>query len=194
MLAKNQNSGKIMIMKNILNFSWEITKIILIALIIVIPIRYFLFQPFMVNGQSMEPNFVHGDYLIVEEISYMFRDPIRGEVIVFQHPENPSLRHIKRIVGLPGETLRMNETDLEIVFNDHSMILDETSYLVEPFFFNETEISLGEDEFFVMGDNREASFDSRRWGPLPKDYIMGKVFIRVFSLGRVEMFEAPVYQ
>ena len=88
-------------MKNILSFLWEISKIIIIALIIVIPIRYFLFQPFIVRGASMEPSFHSGDYLIIDEISYRFRNPQRGEVIVFKYPQAPSQRYIKRVIGLP---------------------------------------------------------------------------------------------
>ncbi len=181
-------------MKDILTFSWDIAKIILIALMIVIPVRYFLFQPFMVNGQSMEPNYAHGDYLLVDEISYRFKDPARGEVIVFRYPENPSLRHIKRIIGLPGETLVIDNNGIEIIFNNDSMSLDETSYLTDASFSDEMEISLNENEFFVMGDNRTLSFDSRRWGALSRDYIVGRVLIRAFPFNRAEKVEVPVYQ
>jgi len=96
-------------MKSFLSFIWEIAKIVIIALLIVIPIRYFIFQPFFVKGQSMEPTFENGDYLIIDEISYRFRAPQRGEVIVFKYPENPSQRYIKRIVGLPRETIEIND-------------------------------------------------------------------------------------
>ena len=75
-------------MKKFLSFIWEIIKIVIIALAIVVPIRYFLFQPFFVKGQSMEPNFQNGDYLIVDELSYRLREPERGEVIVFKYPRN----------------------------------------------------------------------------------------------------------
>ena len=181
-------------MKDLLTFTWDVAKIILIALMIVIPVRYFLFQPFVVNGQSMEPNYAHGDYLIVDEISYRFRDPVRGEVIIFRYPVNPSLQHIKRVIGLPGETLKINMTGIEVVSGDHSIKLDETGYLVDTLFSNEMEISLGDDEFFVMGDNRSASVDSRRWGALPRDYIVGRVLIRALPLNRAEKIEIPVYQ
>ena len=181
-------------MKNVLAFIWEIVKIVLIALIIVVPVRYFLFQPFIVNGNSMEPNYSDGDYLIVDEISHRFREPARGEVIIFQYPVDPSARHIKRIIGLPGETLRINESGIEIVSDGRSMILDEIEYLVDTFFSEEMEISLGDDEFFVMGDNRLVSFDSRRWGALPRDHILGRVLIRAFPLNRAEIMRVPVYQ
>lgn len=181
-------------MKDVLTFSWDVAKIILIALMIVIPVRYFLFQPFVVNGQSMEPNYAHGDYLIVDEVSYRFKDPARGEVIVFRYPANPSLRHIKRVIGLPGETLKIKRTGIEVVSDDRSINLDETGYLVDTLFSDDMEISLGDDEFFVMGDNRSVSFDSRRWGALQRDYIVGRVLIRAFPLSRAEKVEAPIYQ
>ncbi len=181
-------------MKDVLTLTWDMTKIIIIALLIVIPVRYFLFQPFVVNGQSMEPNYAHGDYLIVDEISYRFKEPVRGEVIVFRYPENPSLRHIKRIIGLPGETIRIGGNGVEIISEDISMNLNETSYLLNTVFAEEMEISLSEDEFFVMGDNRSVSFDSRRWGALPRDHILGRVLIRALPLNRAERVEAPTYQ
>ncbi len=142
----------------------------------------------------MEPNYAHGDYLIVDEISYRFKSPERGEVIVFRYPENPSLRHIKRIIGLPGETLKIDENGIEVTFGEEIIILDESKYLAYTgSLSNGIDISLGDGQFFVMGDNRAVSFDSRRWGPLPEDYIIGRVLIRVFPLSRAEKVEAPVY-
>ena len=96
-------------MKKLLSFIWEIIKIVIIALAIVVPIRYFLFQPFFVKGESMEPNFQNGDYLIVDELSYRLREPERGEVIVFKYPRNISQRYIKRIIGLPGEAVEIKD-------------------------------------------------------------------------------------
>ena len=122
-----------MSMKNTLSFIWEIIKIVVIALVIVIPIRYFLFQPFLVNGQSMEPNFENGDYLIVDEISYRFHDPQRGEVIVFKisRANNTILtRFIKRIIGLPGETVEIKDGKVMII-KENSEVLDESQYLPE---------------------------------------------------------------
>ena len=91
--------------KSFFSFSFDVIKIVVIALAIVLPIRYFLFQPFVVKGASMEPNYHNGDYLIVDEISYRFNDPQRGDVIVFEYPNNRKERYIKRIIGLPGETV-----------------------------------------------------------------------------------------
>ena len=181
-------------MRGILIFIWEITKIVIIALLIVVPIRTFLFQPFIVKGQSMEPNFETGDYLIVDEISYRFRDPQRGEVVVFKYPRNLSQRYIKRIVGLPGETIEIKDNRV-IIFNEKGKkILDESKYLphgaITP---GQVRITLAENEYFVLGDNRIASSDSRTWGVLPREYIVGRVFFRLWPFTALAKFEAPVY-
>ena len=89
--------------KDIFSFFFELVKIIVISLVIIIPVRYFLIQPFYVKGASMEPNFYDHEYLIIDEITYRFRDPERGEIIVFRYPRNPQEYFIKRIIGLPGD-------------------------------------------------------------------------------------------
>lgn len=168
-------------MRSILSFIWEITKIVIIALVIVVPIRTFLFQPFIVKGQSMEPNFKNDDYLIIDEISYRFRDPQRGEVVVFRYPQMPSQRYIKRIIGLPGETVEIKEGKVIISNSERKQVLDESKYFsFEIFTPGEMKIVLADNEYFVLGDNRAASADSRRWGPLPRENIIGRVFLRVW--------------
>jgi len=181
-------------MKSFLVFIWEITKIVIIALVIVVPIRYFLFQPFFVRGQSMEPNFENSDYLIIDEISYRFRAPQRGEVVVFKYPQNPSQRYIKRIVGLTGETVEIKDGQVTIFNEQGEQILDESNYL-SPFISTpgDIRISLAENEYFVLGDNRISSADSRRWGPLPRENIIGRVFLRAWPVSAFAKFEAPAY-
>jgi len=181
-------------MKKFLAFIWEILKIIIIALAIVIPIRYFLFQPFLVKGQSMEPNFENGDYLIVDEISYRFRGPQRGEIIVFKSPQDPSQRFIKRIIGLPGETVEIKDGKVKISKNNSTQILDEKNYLPSSIYTSgDIRVVLGEDEYFVLGDNRDFSFDSRRFGPLPEKKIVGRVFLRLWPFITFSKIEAPSY-
>ncbi|MCK4520656.1 signal peptidase I [Candidatus Parcubacteria bacterium] len=181
-------------LKGTLSFIWEISKIVIIALLIVIPIRYFIFQPFFVKGQSMEPNFHNGDYLIVDELSYRFSAPERGEVIVFNYPNNPSQRYIKRIIGLPEETIKIEDKKVNILSNDYEFILNESMYLSE---FVQTPgnitVSLGENEYFVLGDNRDASFDSRKWGVLPEEDIIGRVIFRAWPAKALAKIEIPNY-
>lgn len=177
-------------MKEFFQFLWEILKIVLLAVIIVLPIRYFLFQPFIVSGQSMEPNFEKGDYLIVDELSFRLRAPKRGEVIVFKYPFNPRQRYIKRIIGLPGEEVKIEDGVVKI----NGKVLDEKEYLppeikTEGFL----EVKLRENEYFVLGDNRAASYDSRRWGPLPKRFIIGRVVLRLWPIKAITKFQPPSY-
>jgi len=171
-------------------FVWEILKIVFIALVIVIPIRYFLFQPFIVKGQSMEPNFEDSNYLIVDELSYRFRDPQRGEVVVFRYPRNVSQRFIKRIIGLPGEKIEI-EAGVVMV---NGKILDESEYFPSGVqTLGNIQISLDENEYFVLGDNRISSFDSRQWGTLPRKNIIGRVYFRAWPITDLTKFEVPSY-
>ena len=182
-------------MKNILLFIWEMSKIVIIALLIVMPIRYFIFQPFFVRGASMEPNFQNGNYLIVDEISYRLSSPKRGEVVVFKYPLNPSQRYIKRIIGLPGETVEVKDGKVN-VYNPNGVpqILDELNYLPESAAtFGNAGFQLADSEYFVLGDNRAASSDSRSWGVLPRENIIGKVFLRVWPFAALAMVGTPAY-
>lgn len=175
-------------MKKFLSFIFETAKVIVIALAIVVPIRYFLFQPFVVDGESMRPSFESGDYLIVDQISYRFREPERGEVIVFRSPSNYSQRLIKRIIGLPGEQVEVNEGEVKI-----EGVLLEEDYLIELNTEGEIEILLGRDEYFVMGDNRNFSYDSRRFGLVEERSITGRVVLRLFPFSSFSKITLPSY-
>lgn len=181
-------------MKGVFLFIFEVIKIVILALLIVIPIRYFIFQPFVIKGNSMEPNFHHGDYLIVDEISYrIFKEPERGDIIVFNYPQDPSQRFIKRIIGLPGETVVIEGEKITISKGTEERILDESTYLPSQNYFDNVSLSLSEDEYFVLGDNRLASFDSRKWGSLPRNYIVGRVILRTWLPIAVARISAPSY-
>ncbi|MFH1509730.1 MAG: signal peptidase I [Candidatus Nealsonbacteria bacterium] len=180
-------------MKNFFGFLWEITKIVLIALIIVLPIRYFLFQPFFVDGQSMDPSFEDGDYLIVDELSYRLRVPERGEVVVFNYPKDPSQRYIKRIIGLPGETIEITNGKIYITDTEGRIELNESEYLPSTYTTGSINVNLDEKEYFVLGDNRSASSDSRRWGTLPRKNIIGQVFLRAWPIASLSKISAPDY-
>lgn len=180
-------------MKKTISFIWEIVKIVIIAAVIVVPIRYFLFQPFFVKGQSMDPNFEHGDYLIIDEISYRFKEPARGEVIVFNSPQEPFQRFIKRIIGLPGEIVEIKEGKVVVYNKEGQKVLDESEYLSDISTEGNLTIVLGRNEYFVLGDNRAFSYDSRRFGPLPKENIIGRVIFRAWPFAAAAAFEAPEY-
>lgn len=164
---------------------WELAKFALIALIIVVPIRYFVAQPFVVSGLSMFPTFNDGQYLIIDELSYKFHPPHRGDVIVFHYPKDRSKYFIKRIIGLPGETVITHDTTVTIKNDEHpeGFVLNEpyVSRAVDGNIFDK----LGKDEYFVMGDNRPASSDSRYWGNLPKKLIVGRVYLRLLPFSQI---------
>jgi len=184
-----------MSMKNTISFIWEVVKIVLVALVIVVPIRYFLFQPFLVDGESMEPNFEEGDYLIVDELSYRMREPKRGEVIVFKAPSSPSTRYIKRIIGLPGETVEIKDGIVMVIKDNQAEIIDESTYLPKDLkTVGNTMISIPDNEFFVLGDNRSVSSDSRTWGLLPRKNIIGRVYVRVWPFTAFAKIEKPTYE
>jgi signal peptidase I len=179
------------IVKKYLPFVWEIVKIAVIAFVIVAPIRYFLFQPFIVSGASMAPNFATGDYLIVDEISYRASAPQRGDVVVFDAsfiPNYAGQRFIKRIIGLPGETIDVANGEVEIIKDGKTAVLNEKYLPVNLKTYGDTNVTLKPDQYFVMGDNRTESYDSRIWGVLSRKYIIGKAALRIFPLTSISKF------
>lgn len=180
--------------KEILFFFLELVQIVAIALIIVLPIRYFIFQPFIVKGASMEPNFSDGDYLIIDELSYRLREPKRGEVIVFHYPKQPDQRFIKRIIGLPNEEVKLKDDKITITDNEgNTIVVNELEYLPGMILLPSQTVTLGKDEYFVLGDNRRNSLDSRKWGSLNRDEIIGKVLIRAWPPTAMAMIPVPEY-
>jgi signal peptidase I len=173
----------------------EIVRFSLIAILIVIPIRMFIAQPFIVSGASMENTFHTGEYLIVDQVTYHFNQPTRGEVIIFRYPRDPSKFFIKRIIGLPGDTVNIEDGVVRIKneATPEGFILDE-SYLEEmPEAAPLTE-TLGEREYFVMGDNRDESSDSRSWGVLQEDRIIGRAWLRLFPPTMIELLPGAIDQ
>jgi signal peptidase I len=173
---------------------FELLKVIVISLLIILPIRYFIIQPFYVKGASMEPTFHDHEYLIIDEISYRFNRPERGEVIVFRYPQNPQEYFIKRVVALPGETVEMIDGEIFIYnsANPAGFQLEENLYLsdsVKTYSLDEESVTLEDDEYFVLGDNRYASKDSRTFGPLKDSFITGKVLLRGWPFSRFTLFK-----
>lgn len=160
---------------------WEILRFTLLAIIIVLPVRWYVAQPFIVSGASMEHTFHNNEYLIVDQITYRFREPERGEVIIFHYPHDPSKYFIKRVIGLPGEVVSIanNTVTITNLENPEGLLLDEP-YLNEVITDGNQSVTLGEKEYFVMGDNREHSSDSRSWGALDEDEIVGRAWLRLF--------------
>lgn len=171
------------------SFIGEIFKFAVLAIVIVIPFRLYIAQPFIVSGASMSPTFSTGEYLIVDQLSYHLDTPHRGDVVIFRYPSDPSKYFIKRIIGLPGEivtlangetTITNPETNKKIVLNEEYLVTDKTD--------DHLSITLSSTEYFVMGDNRSASSDSRVWGPVPRKNIVGKAFLRLLPIGSFSVF------
>ena len=178
-----------------LEFLGELLHVVIISLAIIIPIRYFLVQPFYVKGASMEPNFYDHEYLIIDEISYRFTEPERGDIVVFRYPNDPRQFFIKRIVGLPNERLQVHDGLVTIHDQEHpdGYLLDESDYLSTNRTNGEKDLLLGPDEYFLMGDNRQASLDSRVFGSVPRAFIVGKVWFRGWPPEKIKLFESPSY-
>lgn len=177
-------------------FVFDFLKVFLIAVAIIIPVRWFLFQPFVVTGDSMLPNFQDNNYLIIDELSYRLRPPHRGEVIVMRFPPDPSKFFIKRIVALPGERILIESGKVKI-FNEQypdGTSLDESYLPQKNITYGNVDRSLGMDEFFVLGDNRLSSSDSRIWGTLPRKDIIGRVYIRLFPVQKLDIYSQPEYK
>ncbi len=175
-------------------FASELIKIILIAFAIIIPLRFFILQPFYVKGASMEPNFHDNEYLIIDELSYRLHAPQRGDVIVLKNPSQPSEFLIKRIIGLPNERLTIADGAVTI-YNatwPDGGVLDESSYLpTGRETFGQLDVTLGPGEYYVLGDNRPASLDSRVFGPVLRSAIIGRTAVRAWPLYRARTFSTP---
>lgn len=182
-------------------FFLEIVKIFILAVVVIVPIRVFLFQPFFVQGASMEPNFEDGQYLIINEFGYKetdlkffkvdsFKEIKRGEVIVFRYPLNPSQFFIKRVIGLPGERIKVEKGDVFIYNEIHPEGLKlEEDYLPKDLITKgDNDYQIKNDEYFVMGDNRGHSSDSRVWGPIKNSNIVGRVLLRAWPINKMDIF------
>lgn len=183
------------ILRAVFAYILELFQVVLISLAIIIPIRYFLVQPFYVKGASMEPSFYDHEYLIIDEVSYRFKEKERGDIVVFRYPLDPNQFFIKRIIGLPGEKIRINGGQITVFNKDtpQGVILDEGAYLGHVFTAGEKTINLNADEYYLLGDNRSASLDSRIFGPVKGKLIVGRVWLRGWPITRMGSFDAPAY-
>lgn len=181
--------------QEILAFIWETIKLVIISLVIILPVRYFLVQPFFVKGASMENTFHDGNYILIDEISYRLKDPQRGDIIVFRYPNDPSQFFIKRVIGLPEDTVEIKDNTVTIHNKQHpeGFLLNEPYLSPEQVTLGNIKITLGDKEYWVMGDNRLRSSDSRSWGTLNRSLITGRVFFRAWPLANFGAFPKITY-
>jgi len=185
----------------------EMVRVFILAVVIIIPVRVFLFQPFFVQGSSMQPNFEDGEYLVISEFGYKetnigwsdtnwfrvksFQEINRQDVAVFRFPKNEKEFFIKRVIGLPGESVEIRKGKVIIYNEGHpdGFFLDESAYIgvgVLTQDMSRTEVAKG--QYFLMGDNRMYSYDSRAFGPVGKDKIIGRVLLRAWPAGRFSLY------
>ncbi len=177
-------------------FLFDIVKLAVIAFVIVWPIHYFIFQPFYVVGPSMEPNFYDKDYLIVSKITYRLNNPERGQVVIFHPPQNDKTFLIKRVIGLPGEKIFIEKGHIYITGSEFfkGEELNEKDYLAPGLTTpGKIEIQLEDDEYYVLGDNRSMSLDSRSFGAVKENRIVGRVSLRGWPFDRFGLIEAPMF-
>ena len=180
------------ILKAIWFFFLDFIETIVIALAIFVLVYRFLFQPHQVKGNSMYDNFLDGEYLLTDKISYQFNPPQHGDVVVFKAPRNEDYDYIKRIIAIPGEKVMIKDKQVYI----NNQLIDESGYL-EPSTFTKAGtyaqeglvIGISTEEYFVLGDNRNNSSDSREWGLVPLENIIGKTWIRYWPLNKIDFIK-----
>jgi signal peptidase I len=170
---------------------WSVTLYIVCAIVLAVGIRHFIATPYIVIGSSMEPNFYDYHYLIIDRLTCDFENPQRGDVIVLDLPQNTSRALIKRVIGLPGDTVVLSGNSVTIKNSEHP----DGFTLSEPYLdpadlggATDMSVTLGPDQFFVLGDNRKVSADSRLWGTLPRQDIVGRVLVRLYPFNKLGFF------
>ena len=172
------------------SYIWDFLKVIVAAFVVMLLFRFYVAEPYIVSGSSMVPNFHDKEYLIVSKIGYRLEEPKRGDVIVFRYPKNTKEYYIKRVIGLPGEQVRIVDGRVVIINKDNpqGFVVNE-SYLpsTTKTYGGPESVVLGSDEFFVLGDNRQSSSDSRNWGVLPRNNIIGRTALRVLPISEFSL-------
>lgn len=177
------------ILKKIYEFFVDFIETIAIAGAIFVVVYAFLFRPFQVNGESMFPNYQNGEYILTNLITLRLSDIKRGDVIVFNAPIDEDKDFIKRVIGIPGDKISIENG--KFILN--GKVLDEGEYLAESVYTEAGPFSAGRtvtvepNTYFVSGDNRPNSSDSRAWGLVPKDKIIGKSMFVYWPINRMRL-------
>lgn len=181
------------IMKRLAALFFDVIESVVVALSVFVVVYLFLVQPHQVKGASMDPTFHDGEYILTDKISYRFNQPQRGDVIVFKAPRNPDFDYIKRILGVPGDkilildgTVYVNNQKLDEKYIESDTVILPGQYIKEG-----QEVSLSDGEYFVLGDNRSHSSDSRQWGTVPKKDIIGRAFFRYWPFTKFGLIGKP---
>jgi len=174
---------------------FDFLQSVVVVMAVMVMIYLFIMSPQEISGQSMDPNFHNGEYILTNKIEYKIGDPKRGDIVIFKSPRNKEIDYIKRVIGLPGETIRLSNSTFFI----NGKKLDEPylaptvytfggSYLAE-----NTDIVVPPGKYFVSGDNRPHSSDSREFGPIAKEDFIGKALLRYWPFSRLGLITRPDY-
>jgi len=174
--------------KNDTSKSWlrELTEFFILLFVIIIPFRIFVAEPYIVSGISMSQTYETGHYLIINKFWHRLSETERGDVLVFKSPNGDDKFYIKRAIGLPGETVSISNTQVTISKEGQEDFIVNEPYISNPT-YAEVSITLQEDEYFMMGDNRANSYDSRAWGPLHESAIRGEPFMRLYPFNKINL-------
>jgi len=183
------------ILQRIANFLGSLIETFVMAMAIFVIVYFFLVQPHQVTGNSMLPNFDDGEYILTDKVSYHLHPPKRGDVIVFKAPKNQQKDFIKRIIGLPGEKIKLekgsvfiNGEKLQEVYLPSNTVTLPKSLMIEG-----QDVLVPLNEYFVLGDNRQHSSDSRDWGTVPRSSIIGKAWLRYWPIRKISLIPQVVY-
>lgn len=183
--SKENLSLPALIVKKVTTFVLDFLETIVVALSIFVVVYLFLVQPHEVKGSSMEPNFHNNEYILTDKISFRLHEPQRGDVVIFKAPKNPEVDYIKRVIALPGDRVKVQGGFVYI--NDEKLdepyLADQTNLFPGSFLSEGVDITVSEEEYFVLGDNRPHSSDSREFGPIPKKLMIGRAFLRYWPPG-----------
>lgn len=184
---QGQPTGKSRLRLFIENVLYIVTAVVLAMIV-----QQFIIRPFVVSGESMDPTLSSGDYLLIDEVSYKIGEPERGDVVVFKAPPEPTKYFIKRLIGLPGDTVTIHGSTVTITntANPKGITLSEDFIIHDS--SNEMTVKVPEGQYFVMGDNRAGSFDSRSWGMLPKENLRGRALLRLLPLKEIDYLPGKV--
>lgn len=180
--------------RKIYTFLIDTVQTLLLVFAVFLVIYIFLFRPFRVSGNSMDPTFFDKQYILTNIIALKLGNPKVGDVIVFKAPNDPEKDFIKRVIGVPSDTVSIKNGDVYV----NGKLLDQSRFLnssvktyVGAFLREEESVTVPENSYFVMGDNRAGSSDSREWGFVPLKFIIGKSLFVYWPLDKMQIIKNP---
>lgn len=189
------------LLKGIIGFVMDMLETIVFVGAMFIVVNYYILQPSQVRGSSMLPTLHDNDRIFVSRVTYKLRQPQRGDIVVLNSPENKEIEFVKRVIGLPGDTIMIDDcsppfrTECDIYVNgeklEENYIKDKTQLYENSIYTEGEKLTVPDKSLFVMGDNRTGSLDSRIFGPVPQDSIIGVVFFRYFPSDTIGILKNP---